>query len=238
MKFQAIVAPTISELFERQIQSMILSGQVSPGDKLPTEAELAEALNISKSAVHAGVKNLERMGFLHVMPRHGVYVADYTQSGNVDTLIALLKFHGGRLDKNTMESLLEAREALEGLAMRKFIARRSDEDIRELESIIYTVREAGRRQPRPDNGELAELACSFHSYICAKSGNNVVPMIVNGFHDVNIALWTMWVKQVRTEEVAEMLEEFLYYIKVRDANSAVKLFRRSAGDFLALVDEW
>lgn len=236
MKFQAIVAPTISELFERQIQSMILSGQVSPGDKLPTEAELAEALSISKSAVHAGVKNLERMGFLHVMPRHGVYVADYTQSGNVDTLIALLKFHGGRLDKNTMESLLEAREALEGLAMRKFIARRSDEDIRELESIIYKVREAGRRQPRPDNGELAELACSFHSYICAKSGNNVVPMIVNGFHDVNIALWTMWVKQVRTEEVAEMLEEFLYYIKVRDANSAVKLFRRSAGDFLALVE--
>ena len=236
MKFQAIVAPTISELFERQIQSMILSGQVSPGDKLPTEAELAEALSISKSAVHAGVKNLERMGFLHVMPRHGVYVADYTQSGNVDTLIALLKFHGGRLDKNTMESLLEAREALEGLAMRKFIARRSDEDIRELESIIYKVREAGRRQPRPDNGELAELACSFHSYICAKSGNNVVPMIVNGFHDVNIALWTMWVKQVRTEEIAEMLEEFLYYIKVRDANSAVKLFRRSAGDFLALVE--
>ena len=236
MKFQAIVAPTISELFERQIQSMILSGQVSPGDKLPTEAELADALNISKSAVHAGVKNLERMGFLRVMPRHGIYVEDYTQSGNVDTLIALLKFHGGRLDKNTMMSLLEAREALEGLAMRKFIARRSDEDIRELEAIIAKLREAGHRQPRPDTGELAELACSFHGYICAKSGNNVVPMIVNGFHDVNIALWTMWVKQVRPEEAAEMLEEFLNYIKVKDANSAVKLFRRSAGDFLAMVE--
>lgn len=236
MKFQAIVAPTISELFERQIQGMILSGQVSPGDKLPTEAELADALNISKSAVHAGVKNLERMGFLRVMPRHGIYVEDYTQSGNVDTLIALLKFHGGRLDKNTMMSLLEAREALEGLAMRKFIARRSDEDIRELEAIIARLREAGHRQPRPDTGELAELACSFHGYICAKSGNNVVPMIVNGFHDVNIALWTMWVKQVRPEEAAEMLEEFLYYIKVKDANSAVKLFRRSAGDFLAIVE--
>ena len=236
MKFQAIVAPTISELFERQIQSMILSGQVSPGDKLPTEAELADALNISKSAVHSGVKNLERMGFLRVMPRHGIYVEDYTQSGNVDTLIALLKFHGGRLDKNTMMSLLEAREALEGLAMRKIIARRSDEDIRELEAIIARLREAGHRQPRPDTGELAELACSFHCYVCAKSGNNVVPMIVNGFHDVNIALWTMWVKQVRPEEAAEMLEEFLYYIKVKDADSAVKLFRRSAGDFLAMVE--
>ena len=33
-----------------------------------------------------------------------------------------------------------------------------------------------------------------------------------------------------------MLEEFLYYIKVKDADSAVKLFRRSAGDFLAMVE--
>ncbi len=235
MKFQAIVAPTISELFERQIQSMILSGQVSPGDKLPTEAELAEELNISKSAVHAGVKNLERMGFLRVMPRHGIYVDDYTQSGNMDTLIALLKFHGGRLDKNTMTSLLEARETLEGLAMRKFIDRRSDEDIRELESIIARVREAGRH-PRPDTESIAELACLFHSYICAKSGNNVIPMIVNGFHDVNIALWTMWAARVRAEEVAEILEEFLYYIKVKDPNSTMELFRRSARDFLAMVE--
>lgn len=236
MKFQAIVAPTISELFERQIQSMILSGQVSPGDKLPTEAELAEALNISKSAVHAGVKNLERMGFLRVMPRHGIYVDDYTQSGNLDTLIALLKFHGGRLDKNTMMSLLEARGTLEGLAMRKFIARRGDEDIRELENIIARVREAGRRQPRPDTEAIAELACLFHSYICAKSGNNVIPMIVNGFHDVNIALWTMWAARVRAEEVAETLEEFLYYIKVRDPDSAVNMFQQSAEEFLALVE--
>ena len=71
MRFQTIVAPTITELFERQIQGMILSGQVEPGEKLPTEAELAENMHISKSAVHAGIKNLERMGFLRVSPRHG-----------------------------------------------------------------------------------------------------------------------------------------------------------------------
>lgn len=51
MKFQKIVAPTITELFERQMQGVILSGQVTPGEKLPTEAELAESMNISKSAV-------------------------------------------------------------------------------------------------------------------------------------------------------------------------------------------
>jgi len=99
MRFQTIVAPTITELFERQIQGMILSGQVEPGEKLPTEAELAENMHISKSAVHAGIKNLERMGFLRVSPRHGVYIADWAECGNVDTLISILKYRDGKLDK-------------------------------------------------------------------------------------------------------------------------------------------
>ena len=82
MKFQKIVAPTITELFERQMQGVILSGQVTPGEKLPTEAELAESMNISKSAVHAGIKNLERMGFVRIVPRHGIYVCDWAEFGN------------------------------------------------------------------------------------------------------------------------------------------------------------
>lgn len=233
MKFQAIVAPTITELFERQIQDMILSGQVHPGDKLPTEAELAETMRVSKSAVHAGVKNLERMGFLRIVPRHGIYVEDYIANGNVDTLIALLKFYNGRLDNDTTISLLEARSALEGLAMRRFIGRRTEEDIAALEKIIAELRSAERREPPLSAAEIAEIPCAFHSYICAKSGNSVVPLIVNGFHDINIALWTAWIKQVRISEAADVLEDFLYYIKVRDVDSATALFSQSARDFTA-----
>ena len=76
MNFQKIVAPTITELFERQMQGVILSGQVTPGEKLPTEAELAESMNISKSAV--GVKAiliLEK----HNMP--GGLATDYVRNG-------------------------------------------------------------------------------------------------------------------------------------------------------------
>ena len=112
MRFQTIVAPTITELFERQIQGMILSGQVEPGEKLPTEAELAENMHISKSAVHAGIKNLEWMGFLRVSPRHGVYVADWAECGNVDTLISILKYRDGKLDKATTASLLQTRNVI------------------------------------------------------------------------------------------------------------------------------
>ena len=50
--FQKIVAPSIRELFIRQIQEMILSGELLPGDRLPTERELADEMNVSKTVVH------------------------------------------------------------------------------------------------------------------------------------------------------------------------------------------
>lgn len=235
MKFQKIVAPTITELFERQMQGAILSGQVTPGEKLPTEAELAENMNISKSAVHAGIKNLERMGFVHIVPRHGVYVSDWAEFGNVDTLISVLKYQGGKLDKGTAASLLQTRTAVEGLAARLFIQRHTNSDIAALRGIIDEFRTASQVKPRADIDRLAELACSFHRYICVKSGNNVIPLIVNGFHDVNIALWTLWIRQVGPKAAVEVLDELLYYITVGSAEQAIAFYENNAEEFLSKI---
>lgn len=232
MKFQKIVAPTITELFERQMQSAILSGQVSPGDKLPTEAELAESMNISKSAVHAGLKNLERMGFVRISPRHGVYVSNWAECGNVDTLISILKYQGGTLDKATVASLLETRSAIEGLAARLFIAKRNNDDILNLRSIVSEFRKTTSLNPRADIEKLAELACSFHRYICVHCGNNVIPLIVNGFHDINIILWMQWIRTDGAQTVADTLDEFVYYVSTGDIDGAVNFYSVKSDEFL------
>lgn len=235
MKFQKIVAPTITELFERQMQGVILSGQVPPGEKLPTEAELAESMIISKSAVHAGIKNLERMGFVRIVPRHGIYVCDWAEFGNVDTLISVLKYQGGKLDKGTAASLLETRTAIEGLAARLFISRCTNADILALRSIINDFRAEAQVKPRADVDKLAELACSFHRYICVKSGNNVIPLIVNGFHDVNMALWTLWIRQVGPRAAGDVLDELLYYITTGNSDGAVGFCGENANEFLSKI---
>lgn len=235
MKFQKIVAPTITELFERQMQGVILSGQVSPGDKLPTEAELAESMNISKSAVHAGIKNLERMGFVRIVPRHGIYVSDWAEFGNVDTLISVLKYQGGKLDKGTAASLLQTRNVIEGLAARLFIPMHTNSDILALRSIINEFRAEAQAKPRADVDKLAELACSFHRYICVKSGNNVIPLIVNGFHDVNMALWTLWIRQVGPKAAADVLDELLYYITTGSVEEAMGFYEVNTDEFLSKI---
>ena len=76
MEFQSIRSSTVSQMFEDQILEMIISGELTPGTRLPSESELANATGISKSAVNIGIKSLEKKGFLKVTPRQKVEVAD------------------------------------------------------------------------------------------------------------------------------------------------------------------
>ena len=79
MVFREIVAPTVKELFVQQLEGMILSGELRPGDRLPTERELADEMKISKTVVHEGLRELHRLGFLDIASRRGVTVADYAR---------------------------------------------------------------------------------------------------------------------------------------------------------------
>ena len=64
MGFQQIQAPTLRELFVDQVIGMIFSGELRVGDRLPSERELSEQMHISRSMVHTGLEDLERMGFV------------------------------------------------------------------------------------------------------------------------------------------------------------------------------
>ncbi len=61
MQFDVIVAPGIRDMFVGRIVGMILSGRISVGDRLPSERELGEQMRVSKTVIHAGLKDLERI---------------------------------------------------------------------------------------------------------------------------------------------------------------------------------
>lgn len=57
LQFQPISAPSASDLFVQQLKTAILSGQYHPGDKLPSERELGQQLQVSRPVINAGLKN-------------------------------------------------------------------------------------------------------------------------------------------------------------------------------------
>ena len=142
MKFKAINTLSIKELFISQIEEMILSGELKPGDKLPTERELADEMNISKTIVHDGIRELARIGFLDVISRKGIYVADYTFTGNLETLLAVIRYRGDTLDSKMITSLLDVRIYLECPALEILCASRTEDDIARLEILQSDMKKA------------------------------------------------------------------------------------------------
>ena len=62
MKFNQIIAPSMKELFIKEIEALILSGQLKVGEKLPTERELADEMKISRTIVNLGLSELKNKG--------------------------------------------------------------------------------------------------------------------------------------------------------------------------------
>ncbi len=58
----------------RQLLDYLLSGRVQPGDRLPPERKLAEALGVGRSVLREALKSLTLLGLLEVRPGDGTYV--------------------------------------------------------------------------------------------------------------------------------------------------------------------
>ena len=187
MEFGQIVAPTIKELFVERIEGLIFSGALKPGDKLPSERDLAEQMKISKTIVHLGLEDLARMGFINVTPRRGTVVADFAETGNLETLNAILRYNGGKLDRQMVVSIVELRSAIEGGALIRLGRDHSQQDMEELREMMRQFEEASRLSP--DIPAVAAALARFHYKICTLSGNQLFPLIMNAFRGVGSILW-------------------------------------------------
>ena len=78
MGFNKITALSLTDLFVQQIENMILSGELAVGEQLPPARELSLKMGVSRPVISAGLVELEKLGFVEIRPRQGVYAVSYT----------------------------------------------------------------------------------------------------------------------------------------------------------------
>lgn len=200
MAFREIVAPTLRELFVRQVIEMIFSGELHTGDKLPSERELSEQMHISRSMVHTGLEDLARMGFVRIEPRRGNYIADYARNGNFETLAAIAKY-GGAFDQNLEASMVELRNAVEGGAMIRLADIHSETDLQTLRVLTEALHTAAASGEPIE--QLAERMRRFDTAITELSGNCLFPLMMNAFGNVSTLLWEKCVRFWGVETIVE-----------------------------------
>lgn len=227
MEFREIVAPSLKELFVQQLEGMILSGQLRPGDKLPTERELADAMKVSKTVVHEGLRELHRLGFLDIVSRKGVTVADYAQTGSLETLRAIMEFHGGIPDAKTAGSILQPRYYLEGPAMEELAARHTPGDMAALRALQQQVVQASEEGVQA----FAEALFRYHRGITFLSGNTITPLLFNAFTQVNLEFWREYVEAYGVDACLDTLRKFTELIRERQGTEAAALLKNGLERF-------
>lgn len=221
MEFNKLSAPSLKELFIKEFETMILSGKLVAGEKLPSERDLAKNMQVSRGVVNAGLSELARKGFLQVKPRSGVYVADYRRHGTVETLLSIMSYNGGRLRREEIRSILQMKIIVDKLAIELAVAALTDEDLEAAEA-RYAVLE---KELPPE--EAAEAAFEFYHELAMISGNTLLPLIYRSFRIPVAHLWIRFIRKYGQAAVVESAGAIVEALKARDAGAAVAAAERA-----------
>lgn len=217
MGFTKITTLSLTDLFVQQIENMILSGELAIGEQLPPARELSTKMGVSRPVISAGIVELEKLGFVEVRPRQGVFVCDYRRRGTMETLVAIMRYNGGALRQNEVRSLFETRDAMECLCMRLVIEKAAIAELEALSPILDELREC------TDCDEAAELVFRFHHELAVLSGNVLMPLLYYSFHPQGVYLWSMYCKRSGIQKMYESKLALYTALLNGDAPAAVRL---------------
>ena len=171
--FEAVRRNKVYEEVARQIERLILK-KLQPGDKLPSERELAETLGVSRSSIRDAIRSLELMGMVEPRQGAGTIVREISSDSLVNPLANAIK----RKDELISE-LLDFRLMLEPPLAARAATRVSADEIAEMEEILQ------RQSDKHSRGEAAVAEDSeFHYAIALASGNSVVLKVLDILMDL------------------------------------------------------
>jgi DNA-binding FadR family transcriptional regulator len=147
---------------------------LKPGDRLPPERELAEELGISRGSVNQGILDLERMGFLRVVPRKGTFVADYIKNATPLTIAAIMNYDSTMYDAELFRGFMDFRILVERECVRLACLHMDDASRQMLDDLTERIYAA-------EGEALTEALYRFHYFVTQLSGNPAYTIVFQSF---------------------------------------------------------
>ena len=161
----------ISDRAIASIQELILSGELRPGSRLPTENELAAQLGVGRSSIREAVKALEVIRVVDVRQGDGTYVT----SLEPHLLLERLGFAIDLVQDEAILEIVEVRRLFEPIATGLAAKRIDDAAIAQLDACVANMEESGG-----DQEKLVHWDQRFHSTIIEATGNRTLTSILDG----------------------------------------------------------
>jgi GntR family transcriptional repressor for pyruvate dehydrogenase complex len=161
--FKPVKTKKIYEEVIEQIKQLIVVGELQPGDKLLSERELSEKLNVSRASIREAFSALEIMGIITIRPGEGSFVRQVSFEGMLEPLSFLL-----HVNVDDAMNLLEVRKMLEVEIAALAASRATPEDIEDMRQALH------RMVDEVNDGEVGDKADAEFHYAVLKAAHNPI----------------------------------------------------------------
>lgn len=209
----------------RQLRTAISDGVWSPGERLPSEAELAEAFDVARATAREGLKLLSAMGLV-VSARGsngGTFVAVPDSEEVAEQLADAIQlwYRAGNVSVRDVD---EARWVLEMHCVELAALRRDDDDLAAIKQAVDASTDLSLPMP-----EWLDLDLTFHTAITRAARNPILELAMTSVHLARPATNSVFVDQLDRDLVSQQHEAIYLAIAASDPDGARAAFQNHVG---------
>lgn len=160
---QPIASLTMADQVEAQLHEYIIKRAIRPGDAIPKEQELADALGVSRNVVREALSRLRMLGLIDSKKKRGMILTRPDVMKGLERIL-----HPAILDEQVRKQLFELRLVLEVGLGDLIFARKTDGHLKKLDAIVERERKA--------TTQIEKIRCEldFHSTLYEMAGNDTL----------------------------------------------------------------
>ncbi|KJS23653.1 MAG: hypothetical protein VR72_00670 [Clostridiaceae bacterium BRH_c20a] len=168
----------LSDKIVEQIKAMIISGELKPGDKLPSESELCDLFKVSRTSIREAVKILSGVGFLKIRRGLGIFVEELDVSYLINQISPILVQR-----EDDLLDIVRVRKLLETHAAAWAAENATLSDIGEMEAAVNRSNDLVQ-SGLADGINLSEENLKFHMILAKSTGSKVLYRIMQSLWDI------------------------------------------------------
>ncbi|GAA0125928.1 FadR/GntR family transcriptional regulator [Clostridium sp. CTA-19] len=205
--FSPIKNTRVYEKVIEQIKEMIITGTFKKGDKLPSEREMAESLQVSRTSIREALRELEIMGLIESRQGEGNFIKNSFENTLLKPLSTIFL-----LKESNSDEILELRNIIERGSVVLAAERITDEELAEMELLFDESLKSDLKDT------LVDVDIDFHYKIAQASKNFLILSILNAIS----FLIEAFIKDIRRNVITKEENINMLIQQHRDILSALK----------------
>ena len=214
--FAPIESKRTFEEISSKVKALIFDGTLKPGDRLPSELELAKQFGVGRQSVREALRLLELSGFVSIQKGYG---GGPIVKDTISTRIRNLYLDAFRMEKITVAEFTSARLAIEKAILDEVIDKADDSDIKRIQANLAEAEEliADKKMATDENFD-------FHALLASASKNKVFIILEKSINAIHRNLRSRSTADYKTTRNAvKAHQEILDAIIKKDREKAIKL---------------